>query len=520
MKHSLSRMFAWLALVSVALGVLAFSPGRIHAATPKPSGKPTATAPPTPKALPKSIFPLNFNGKTASIKGFTIYGTPSPAPTASPAPKPGAKKTPKPMKFASVETITQIDSYCGGADAGSVTHYQFGGAIALRTPPAPCAQPCNSHMKALSGVGSTCPIVFVSAKDFFKLLGAKVTTLTTPPPIPDGELTAMFPTPNPSASPTATPPVPVPTPYQPLAMYYTGSYTIKYCKKLYSGPFFMNKLTMDGGKPYIDPFGLLNAINADTDKTNLKGLSDFTYRMMMPPIGSVIQAGKISGSYQPGPTVTITGPSQCKAKPHKHGAYEVEMTSSITTQTHDSQTPATLVAVVKADFVLQKASGNAMVFKMPKKFQLPSTNVLASGTGTLTLASYSWTQTCDKKTGAQIQVQDPVNGTGRMMLLGTAKAPVLVFDTGLMTNSVPSVSAMCEGHGANTGPAIWAASFNAAHIGNVTAGGFFGGSIAVGYAIKLDPSVDAGVFTANYNQSVNAGTTSVNESTTFTVTKL
>jgi hypothetical protein len=520
-KYALSRTLVAIAVISATLAALGSRPGNVSAATPKPSAKPTATAAPTPKALPKSVFPVLYNGKAVSTKGFTIYGTPSPAPTPAPTPKPGAVKTPKPMKFAGVETITQIDSYCGGANAGSESNYQFGGMVALPRPAVPCAQPCNSQMKTVTpGFGSTCPIIFVNAKDFFKLIGAKVNTMVTPPGVPDGELTLLYPTPNPSASPTPTPPVPVPTPFQPLAPYYTGSYTVTYCKKLYSGPFFMNKLATDGGKPYIDPFALLNAINADIDTGNLKGISDFTYKIVMPPVRSVIEAGKISGSYQPGPSITINGPISCKAKkPKKSGAYEVEMTSSITTQTHDSQAPATLVAHVSADFVLQKASGTAMVLKLPQKFQFPSTSLLATGTGTLTLDSYSWTQSCDNGK-AQMEVSDPVNGSGRMTLLGSAKSPVLVLDTGLTRNSTPSVTASCEGHGANTGPAIWAAGFNAAHIDSVTAGAFYGGFADVGYAIKLEPSVEAGVFTASYHQSTHAGSTSITESTEFTVTKL
>ena len=503
MKYALSRAFVAIAICGAVLASLGALPGSLRAATPKP----TPTAAPTPKALPKSIFTIVYNGKAVSTKGFTIYGTPSPAP--------------KPARFPSVETITQIDSYCGGASSGSVANARFGGLIALPKPAVPCAQPCDSQMKSMApGTGSTCPIIFVNAKDFFKLIGAKVNTMVTPPSIPDGELSLLYATPNPSASPTATPPVPVPTPFQPIAPQYTGSYTVTYCKKLYSGPFFMNKLAADGGKPYIDPFGLLNAINADIDASNLRGISDFKYRIVMPPVRSVVDAGKISGSYQPGPSVTITGPVSCKAKkPKKNGAYEVEMTSSITTQTHDSQAPATLVAHVSADFVLQKASGTAMILKLPKKFHFPSTSLLATGTGTLTLDSYSWTQSCDNGK-ARMEVSDPINGTGRMTLLGSAKNPVLVLDTGLTRNAVPSVTASCEGHGANTGPAIWAGGFNVAHVDSVTAGAFYGGFADVGYAIHLEPSVEAGVFTASYHQSVNAGSTSITEATDFTVTKL
>lgn len=468
--------------------------GIAAASTAKP--KATATAPPTPKPLPKSVESVLFNGKMTPIKGFYIFATPSPVPSPSPVPtpKPSNKPspTPKPIKFPSVEQITQIDENCEGMDAAA-----FSGAVALR--PVPCPGP------------------YLRAKDFAKLIGAKITLMVTPPPMPDGELAQIYASPSPTPTGSASP---LPTPYAPLAALFTGLVQMKYCGQTYSGTFFMNKLTADGGKPNVNPIQFLDAINAHINTTNLKGISNFTYSINGPSVAAAQAAGKVSGSSQPPYTLTITGPISCKAKRKKpSGDYEVQIDSTIETVAH--QTGVTLNATVQADFGITKSSGNVMFMKLPHLSHPPATSIVAQGGGALTLSSYSANGKCGKNHESDITATDPVSGSGRVTLLGSAKAPTtLVFDTGLTTNNEPRVSLECEGHGADSGPAIWAAGFNAAHIDAVSVGGFFGGFADLGYAILLEPSVDGKTSTAHFSRSVTAGDSTVTETTDVTVTKL
>lgn len=468
----------------------------------KPSSKPkaTATAPPTPKALPKSVENVLFNGKLTPIKGFYIYVTPSPAPTATSAPtakpsaKPSAKasSTPKPVKFPSVEQLSQIDANCEGMQPAA-----FSGSVAIPT-------------------SAPCPGPYLRVSDFAKLIGAKA-KLIMPPTIPDGELVQLYASPSPTPTNSASP---LPTPYSPLAPLYVGSVQLTYCGKSYTGTFFMNKLAADGGKPNINPLQFLDAINAQINTTYMKGISNFKYSINMPPARGVQDAAKVSGSSQPPFTLTITGPIGCKAKSHKpSGDYEVQINSTIETVAH--QTGVTLNATVNADFGIKKSSGSAMFMKLPHLTHPPSTSIVASGGGALTLASYNVNGKCGKNHESDIVADNPVNGSGRVTLLGSPKAPTtLVFDDGLTTNNEPSVSLECEGHAENSGPAVWAAGFNAAHIDSLAVGGFFGGFGDVGYAIPLEPGVDGNTFTAHFARTVTAGDSTVTESTDVTVTKL
>ncbi len=215
----------------------------------------------------------------------------------------------------------------------------------------------------------------------------------------------------------------------------------------------------------------------------------------------------------------MKGPITCKKGKKMSGAYEFQMESTVTTVT--SSTKTTLTAHVSADFPLQKVSGNVTIFKMPHLADLPSTSLFASGRGELHLDSYSDNQAgtvCDKQSGAVLVVGDPQNGTGRVSLLGTAKHLTLVFDSGVTTNSAPQVTMTCKGYGGPTGPAIWAAGFNALYVDAVAVGGLFGGMADLGYAIPLEGN--GKTFTYTRSRSVTKDAATVTEETTITVTKL
>ncbi|MHB8462595.1 MAG: hypothetical protein ACYDA1_08115 [Vulcanimicrobiaceae bacterium] len=490
---------AMTAAVALALAAGLSDGSKAVGDTPLP--KPSPTGVPTPKPLPKGFEILIFNGHVTPIKGFVIFATPTPPPTPKPPAVPGVLPTPKPSSWPSEETITNIDKNCEGAELDS-----FLQPVSATPPPGSIQNTALTATPTPSGWG--CSATYMRAKDFFKAIGAKIVSMPILPSIPDGALPGFQTTQ--ALMPVNNGPPVVYT--QPLAPLYVGPISVKFCGKTYTGVYFLDKLGADTGSPNIVPTYFLDAFNND-----LK-VQKFSYTLQTPDPNAAVVAQNVSGSYQPGATLNVKGPITCKKGKKLSGAYEFAMESTITVV---DQSHTTLSAHVSADFGLKKDSGNVTVFKSSHTVQLPSTAIVASGSGELHLDSFSDSmagQVCDKQSGARWVVGSPQNGTGDVTLVGSAKSLTLVFGSGLVTNSSPQVSISCKGYGGPTGPLIWGEGFNAAHIDAVTVGGLFGGMADVGYAIPLEGN--GKVFTYTKTGTVTKGSATITEDTTITVTKL
>ncbi len=482
-----------------ALALVAGLPNGSKAVGDTPLPKPSPTNAPTPKPLPKGFEVLIFNGHVTPIKGFVIFATPTPPPTPKPPAVPGVLPTPKPSSWPSEETITNIDKNCEGAELDS-----FLQLVSATPPPGSLKNTALTATPTPSGWG--CSATYMRAKDFFKAIGAKIVSMPILPSIPDGALPGFQTTQ--ALMPVNNGPPVVYT--QPLAPLYVGPISVKFCGKTYTGVYFLDKLGADTGSPNIVPTYFLDAFNNDLT------VQKFSYTLQTPDPNAAVVAQNVSGSYQPSATLNVKGPITCKKGKKLSGAYEFAMESTITTVSNHT----TLTAHVSADFGLKKAGGNLMVLKKPHVFQLPSTSIVAKGSGELHLDSFSDSdagQVCDKQSGAVYVVDDPQNGTGHATLVGTAKSLTLVFDAGFPMSS-PQVSLTCKGYGGPTGPLIWGGGFLVAHSDAVAIGGFFGGMADVGFAIPLEGN--GKVFTYTKTGTVTKGSSTVTEDTTITVTKL